>query len=260
MNGIMSAIKTFALLLAIAEGERENMVIGLAAYHYINNDILFNLSQMELAVKNAQGKADLLCFGEAFLQGFDAMNWEYSHDREVAVTQDSGMIQSICDMTNQYGIDLLFGYLEREGDLLYSSCMVVEAGRILHNYRRISKGWKDDRITDGHYCEGNVTSDFVYKGRNFRIALCGDMWDDPERFVTDAVLLWPVCCNFSPDEWENEYKAEYLEKARSAAEKTLFVDAIDHQADCLHAAFCFECGRIAAELPSDTEDILYVEV
>ena len=43
--------------------------IGLASYRFVNNDMRFNISQIEKGMKAAQGKADLLCFGEAFLQG-----------------------------------------------------------------------------------------------------------------------------------------------------------------------------------------------
>lgn len=33
-------------------------------------------------MKAAQGKVGLLCFGETFLQGFDALSWEYENDAE----------------------------------------------------------------------------------------------------------------------------------------------------------------------------------
>lgn len=50
------------------------MKIGLASYKFINQDLSFNLSQIEKAMQAAQGSVDLLCFGETFLQGFDALN------------------------------------------------------------------------------------------------------------------------------------------------------------------------------------------
>ncbi len=235
------------------------MKIGLAAYRFINNDIAFNMVQIEKAMKAAQGKAELLCFGEAFLQGFDALNWDYEHDREVAVTQDSDIIRSIRAMTVRYGVDLLFGYLEREGDYLYSACMVIENGKILHNYRRISKGWKEYSRTGAHYCEGIDTPDFLYKGRLFRIALCGDLWDYPERFKTEATLLWPVYVNFSLPEWQ-QYEQEYAQQAALAASQTLLINSITEDPEAIGGAFCYENGRITARLSYNTEGILYVEV
>lgn len=46
---------------------------GLASYKFINNDIEFNISQIEKAIK-VSNDIDMLCFREAFLQGFDAFN------------------------------------------------------------------------------------------------------------------------------------------------------------------------------------------
>ena len=44
------------------------MRIGLASYRSENRNTAFNVSQIERALKEAQGKVDLLCFGEAFLR------------------------------------------------------------------------------------------------------------------------------------------------------------------------------------------------
>lgn len=235
------------------------MKIGLAVYQFINNDISFNVSQIEKAMAAARGKVQLLCFGETFLQGFDAMNWDYAHDREVAVTQDSKIIRTLRGMTLRYGVDLLFGYLEREDERLYSSCMVIEKGEILHNYRRISKGWKYYWVTDGHYCEGDAPSDFVYQGKKFRIALCGDLWDYPERFQTEGILLWPVYVNFSLPDWQR-YEQEYAQQAALAASQTLLINSITKEPEAIGGAFCYEKGQITARLPYHTEGILSVQV
>ncbi len=235
------------------------MRIGLAAYRFINSDIGFNLAQIEKAMKAARGKAELLCFGETFLQGFDALNWDYEHDKEIGIAQDSRIVKQLCSLTGQYGVDLLLGYVEKEADKLYSSCMVIADGKVFYNYRRISKGWKEFSRTDGHYCEGSDTPDFLYNGKSFRIALCGDMWEYPERFRTEATLLWPVYVNFSLMQWQ-QYEREYAGQAALAASKALLINSITEDPEAIGGAFCFENGQISARLPYNTEDILYVEV
>ena len=50
------------------------MILGLVSYKFINNDTEFNISQIEKAIKQSRD-IDILCFGEAFLQGFDVFNW-----------------------------------------------------------------------------------------------------------------------------------------------------------------------------------------
>ena len=53
------------------------MKIGLVSYRCENRNIAFNMKQIENAMRRSQGKADLVCFDEAFLQGFDALCWDH---------------------------------------------------------------------------------------------------------------------------------------------------------------------------------------
>ena len=115
------------------------MKLGLASYQFRNKDIAFNLSQIEKAMQESQGKVDLLCFGESFLQGFDSLVWNYEIDKDMAISQNSSVMDKLCNLTVQYKIDLLFGYVKKNGESIYSSCAVIEKGKIIHNYRRISK-------------------------------------------------------------------------------------------------------------------------
>lgn len=234
------------------------MKIGLASYECRNGDMAFNLSQIQRAMRAAQGRVDLLCFGESFLQGFDALSWDYERDREIAVSAHSAIMEQLCGMTRRYGTDLLFGYMERDGDAIYSSCAVIVKGELVHNYRRISKGWKEYTRTDGHYREGSGTDGFLYCGRPVKIALCGDLWDFPERFRTDGLLIWPIYVNFGLNEWPG-YEVEYARQARLAARKTLMVNPITRDPVSHGGAFYFVDGKIVEKLAYDTEDILIVE-
>ena len=233
------------------------MKIGLASYEFRNNDLVFNLSQMEKAMALVQGQVDLLCFGETFLQGFDALSWDFEKDKEIAVTADSDLMKQLCGMTVNYQVDLLFGYIERSGDHLYSSCAVLEHGVLTHNYRRVSKGWKEYSITDGHYREGADTAGFLYRGQPVKIALCGDLWDFPEQFKTDGLLIWPVYVNFELEDWPR-YEAEYAEQACLAARRTLMVNSISHDPVSHGGAFYFVDGRIEKKLAYNTEGVLII--
>lgn len=235
------------------------MKIGLASYEFINNDITFNLSQMEKAMKSVQGRADLLCFGETFVQGFDALNWNYEHDRHTAISADSKIMKRLCSLTVKYQVDLLFGYIERESDGIYSSCAVIENGKLVYNYRRISKGWKECAITDEHYREGTQTSEFLYHGQPIMISLCGDLWEFPQRFQTAHLLIWPVYVNFGLKEWEKE-EIEYARQAQLAAGRTLMVNSISKNPKSHGGAFYFADGTTAEKSAYDAEEILIVEV
>ncbi|MBR4435236.1 MAG: hypothetical protein IKS90_03980 [Clostridia bacterium] len=238
--------------------KEETMNIGLVQYEFKNNDIAFNLSQIERAMDAARGKADMIVFGESFLQGFDALNGEYERDICIAVSQNDEIINSICALSESKGVDLVFGYFERDGASIYSSCAVVIGGRLTKNYRRISPGWKDVHF-DKNYKEGETTCGFVYRGREFMLALCGDMWDVPERFKSDGVLIWPVYVNYSKADWL-EAEFDYANQSLLAANKTLFVNSLSAAPESIGGTFCFENGVITKRLEYATEDILIVEI
>ena len=235
------------------------MWIGLVSYRCENGNTAFNISQMESALRETKGRVDLLCFGEAFLQGFDSLCWDYEKDRRIAVEQSSETMRYLCGLTLEYGTALLTGYIEKDGERLYSSCAVLANGEIVHNYRRISKGWKEYSITDHHYCEGDDTREFSLNGKSIRLALCGDLWDFPERFWTDQLLIWPVYVNYTVEAWEGGLLSEYAAQAALAAEETLMVNPLDRQPENHGGSFRFQRGKVTARIPFDQEQILIVD-
>ena len=236
------------------------MRIGLVSYRCENRNIAFNMSQIERAMKLTEGKADLLCFGEAFLQGFDALCWDYDTDKGTALELSSETITRLRDWTVRYGVSLITGYIEKDGEKLYSSCVVLSDGEIVHNYRRISKGWKEYSITDGHYCEGTDTAPFALNEKNIRLTLCGDLWDFPDRFKTDHLLIWPVYVNYTPDEWNEGVLEEYAAQAALAAKDVLMINPLDNEPVNHGGSFRFHDGQIIARLPFDEESILFVDI
>ena len=226
------------------------MKIGLASYEFINRDMEFNISQIEKASEAVQGSVELLCFGEAFLQGFDALTWKYGEDMRVAVASDSDIMKRICDISLRYKVDLMFGYTEKSGQAIYSSCAVIERGELIHNYRRISQGWKERRIADGHYREGTDTGGFQYRGHRIQIALCGDLWDFPEKFHGGDLLVWPVYVDFT---------TEYAAQAHLASDRTVMVNSISGGQSC-GGAFYFCGGRTEQKLSQGTEGIMVLEI
>lgn len=236
------------------------MRIGLVSYRCKNRDVEFNMSQIERAMKRSEGKADLLCFGEAYLQGFDALSWDHDEDVATALELSSKTMDRLRDMTVRYGVSLLTGYIEKASGKLYSSCVVLSDGKTVHNYRRISKGWKEYSLTDGHYCEGTEVKSFTLNGKDMVLALCGDLWDFPDRFRTDSLLIWPVYVNFTPEEWSSGILAEYAAQAASAAKNVLMVNPLDDEPVNHGGSFFFQDGQIIARLPFDEEGILIVDI
>ena len=204
--------------------------------------------------------AELICFGETFLQGFDSLSWCYEKDQAVAISTDSSVFAEVCHLSMKYEIDVLFGYVELSGDAVYSSCALISDGKLRHNYRRISKGWKEYTKTDEHYREGDTVELFRYKGKKCVIGLCGDLWDHPERFdLGEDLLFWPVYVSWTAEEWENGAKTEYAEQASKCCQNTLYVNSVC-EGDALGGASLFEKGTVKKELPISKEGLLFVEI
>ena len=90
------------------------MKIGLVSEVFRNGDIAYNVQQITKRLIACSEKGlDMLCFGEAFLQGFDALSWEYEKDLKRAVTQSHDTVQSLQDLAKAYKIALAFGYYEQ---------------------------------------------------------------------------------------------------------------------------------------------------
>ncbi len=240
--------------------EGAKMRIALAQYESKTGDIAFNIAQIEKALAACSGKAELVMFGESFLQGFDAFIGDYEKDDAVAIPRDGEIMRRIEAICESCGVGLIFGYFERDGEDLYSSCAVIEGGRLAHNYRRISPGWKELDLADRRYKEGDSALKFTYSGREFSLALCGDLWDFPEKFKTDGVLLWPVYLSFLPEDWlENE--ADYAAQASLCANRALMINPIvNGEWPCCGGAFIIENGRLTEKLPYCEEGILIAEI
>ncbi|MBR1586287.1 MAG: carbon-nitrogen hydrolase family protein [Clostridia bacterium] len=235
------------------------MKIALASARFVNSDVEGNLQRIERAMAGVRGKADLICFGETFLQGFDALCWQYEKDRHVAVPREGEVMARLAALTQRYGVDLGLGYIERAEEKLYSSYIVLVKGQTAHTYRRISRGWKEFRKTDGHYAEGDSVSAFSYGGHTVTVALCGDLWDMPDRFRCDDLLLWPVYVDYSAAEWQREIGG-YARQAALACPCTLMVNSLSDDPVSHGGAWVLRNGQVAQALPLDTEGVLIVDL
>lgn len=237
------------------------MKIALVSARIVDRDLEYNLRQMAYYMREAKEQgAELVCFGEAFLQGFNALTWQFEEDKKIAIADDSEPIAKIAAWTKEIGIDVLFGYNELCEGTIYSSCALIADGTLAHKYRRISKGWKEYWKTDGHYKEGDAVVCFDYKGKTCAVGLCGDLWDYPERFAVGAeILFWPVYVCWTREEWEGGGKREYAEQAQKCCPDTLYINSVC-EGDAFGGAAWFHNGSIRCELPIFREGLLVVEV
>lgn len=171
------------------------MKIALASKHFINGDIKQNLSTIEASLKEVfSHRVDFLCFGEAFLQGFDSLSFNYENDQFMALTLDSQEINQLKQLAKTYQIGLGIGYLQLEKNKIYCSYLILDKnGDIIQNFKRVSTGWKYPDTDPIHYQEGTEFQTFTYLDKTFTIGLCGDFWDEKNvssvsALKTDIIL------------------------------------------------------------------------
>lgn len=225
------------------------MKIVLACAPVRTGDVTYNLQQITAAMAFHKGKADVLVFGESVLQGFDCLCWDYARDFQVGVALTDPPIRQLQKVARENRIAVSFGFIQRQEDHLYSSHLFLGAdGEIVDLFHRVSLGWKEYDKTDDHYREGECFHIFSYGGKTFATGLCGD--------------LWPVWCDYTPQEWNGETKQEYAAQAALCGRNVLLVNPF-----CIDAADCaqggsvwFQNGTIVQELPAGKPGYLTIEI
>ena len=103
-----------------------------------------NIATMKTAVTKAkQQGSDLTVFGEAFLSGFEALDFSYLHDAARALFVRGKEIAQIRSWAAENRMAIGFGFYENDGGYLFSSYLVIDKlGDIKGHYRRVSKGWR----------------------------------------------------------------------------------------------------------------------
>ena len=245
------------------------MRCALAAKGFINNDLQYNKQVIIDTMINYASEADIVLFGEAFLQGFYAATFDPEHDKTLAIAQDDCIIREICDTAKQYAIAVSFGFIEKAGDIFYSSQITIDqSGTIIDVFRRVSPGWKLPHADDTIYREGEGFHLFTFMDKKITVGLCGDLWYDENiasvKQLHPDIVCWPVYTDFNFNEWNSSMKLEYAEQVCSIGAKVLYVNSVclDKEADEIArgGAVLFVNGQIEAEVPAGEEDVLLIKV
>lgn len=244
------------------------MICALASMGFINGDLQYNKKVIIDTLIMCSKKADIVIFGEAFLQGFYGTTFDVEHDFKIAISRDDLIINEISTVAKQYATAVSFGFIEKTENCFYSSQITINSdGRVIDLYRRVAPGWKEAFAPD-IYCEGKGFHTFSFMGKNLLIGLCGDLWFDKNidqvKQLRPDIVLWPVYTDFNFNEWNTSVKYEYASQAKKICETVLYVNSFcrDKEGDefAKGGLALFRNGNISQEIPSGSEDILIVEI
>lgn len=244
------------------------MKIALVAGLSLANDPEKNFEQIKKWAKEAKKHgAELLLFGEAFLQGFQAMSFQYKEDIEKCLSSGAKLLAEIRQFAKNEKIGIGFGYYENDKGAIYSSYLVIgESGEVLVNYKRVSQGWKESSAC-ADYREGEVFKSFRYKGKELGLMVCGDFWEDhllAQIIEMDAqvdAFLWPVHCDYDPVFWEESEKEEYRKRTEILEKPVLFINNYSSLEDeAKGGLYTWHQGKTLKEAPMGNETMLLVEL
>lgn len=244
------------------------MRCALASMGFINENVQFNKKVIIDTMIKYSNDVDIVIFGEAFLQGFYGATFDVEHDTKLAISQNDLIIQDICSVASDYAVAVSFGFIEKSGDIFYSSQMTIDSnGKVIDVYRRVSPGWKEE-FANEQYGEGTGFHSFLFMGQKIVIGLCGDLWFDEniyevKRLLPD-IVFWPVYTDYNYNEWNETIKYEYAGQAGKVGGKVLYVNSfcIDKETDEIAkgGSVLFRDGNIDKEIPSGKKGVLVVEV
>lgn len=244
------------------------MKLGLCAEYSEDRNFSENLKRMRNRVREAKTRgAELIFFGEAFLQGFEAMTFDYKEDIDFAFGIHGAEIAELRAVASEYGVGIGAGFYENFKGAIYSSYLVVdERGMSILHYRRRSRGWKIPSAC-ADYREGTEFCSATFHGKRFGLMICGDFWED--GLLSDLVgmedevdfFVWPVHCDYSVERWEKTERALYRERSAILGKPVLYCNNMRAEEEAAKGgAYHWHFGREIASLSAGKPGVLIVEI
>lgn len=231
-----------------------------------NNELGKNTQTIINHLNNSNGSA-LLLFSEAFLNGFNSFIWKYEIDIVHSIRQDSKEIKLIKKACMNNNVAVGFGYLERTEEDIYCSYMIIDSrGRVINNYRRISTGWKEVKLTTEKYKEGHTLMPFEINGHKGITLLCGDLWDDNIRndliqLISQMKLdfvIWPNHLDYSIQQFNNEMNSEYAVRTKGIGIPVFLINDISETS--FGGAVVFKNGKIISRTKGEGVETLIFDI
>ena len=221
----------------------------------------------------AARRADLVLFPEAVLTGL-INNDDPLHDLPLGQEVLGAMIGRIAAAAAQQKIHVCLGLLEREGEKLFDSSLLIDdRGAAVLHYRRISLGWHGFAPDAATHCYGEGVPHADTRFGRVVMLICGDLFDDgildAARRSRPDLLLYPFARSFddgSADQqrWDSDEIPDYAQRVQQLGATALMANYLgstaDDDASFGGAAVVSATGRLVASLPLGQEGLLVADL
>ena len=221
-------------------------MFGAVASVRVESDPSENLRTVFKAIDRAgRMGAELVLFPEAVLTGL-ANNDHPEHDLALGQTVPGPATRRIARRAAEAGVWVAFGLLEREGNTLYDTTLLLNPDReIVLKYRRITPGWHGSGADPRVYGHGSQLGFADTPFGKVGFLICGDLFDDDllemARSLGLDLVLVPFARSFEgPGHAEAFWRTEKLAYAHRAARLAARVAMVNY----LSEDGCFGGGMV----------------
>jgi predicted amidohydrolase len=191
----------------------------------IRNDLRRAMSLIEMHALHAwRDGADLVCFPECFLQGYDLHPERVA---EAALELSSSAFDRVLEEFEPLEPVMVVGLIEREAGRFYNTAVAIERGRVIARYRKTHLLKGEQSI----FQPGEESPVFDVAGVKVAINICYDLCfaESARRAAAaGAELLACPCSNMMPRKTAEEWKLRHNEiRSRRAQEQGLWIVSSD---------------------------------
>ncbi|MBM3238649.1 carbon-nitrogen hydrolase family protein [Candidatus Poribacteria bacterium] len=234
-------------------------------------DIDANLTAiLDMVNEAADAGADIVVFPEAALTGLINSD-EPSYDLPLGQPIPGPVTDILAGLAHERRIWLAIGLLERDGDKLYDSAVLLTPdGEIRLKHQRIQPQWHGKHADPSVYCQGTALSKVETPLGSFAFLICGELFDDEliqrVRDLRPDWLLFPFARCFDEDcqceqRWNREEKTEYAKRVKLVGVTTLMTNYLSEVDGCFGGAMVVSGdGTVVDSFPLGKVGILMVDL
>jgi predicted amidohydrolase len=241
----------------------------------IGSDLNANLDRIEQMMADAAGRgSSLVLLPEAVLTGL-INNDDPAHDLPLGQPIPGPGTERLAASARQHKLWIGLGLLERDGDCLYDSAVLIAPdGSAALRYRRNQPQWHGRMADPTIYRQGTSIDAAHTPFGAVGFLICGDLFDDDMvsrfRALHPDLLLFPFARCFpggraDQTRWDTEELPDYVSRVVLAGAPALMVNYIGdlglEDSPCFGGAFAVSAdGEVLAALPLGVEGMLIVDL
>jgi len=158
-------------------------------------------------------KVDILCFPECFLQGYILNE---TKARKESLDFGSNKFQDILQIIDNSSTTVILGVIEKDGNHLYNTAVVIEDGKLIGKYRKQYLLNKEIFFTGG-----NSNPVFEKNGIKFGINICSDTRypNSCEKLAKKGakILFFPLnnsLPHLIANKWKDKHRQYWINRAK----------------------------------------------